>query len=136
MYCNIFYTINATTSHSISLWREHQHTIIRGDLNLVLHPKEKRGGVFSHDPSREQLECIMRDHDLVDIIPRNRSYTWNNRRLGPGNIMERLDHFLVAVSLISLLNVATSSILPCSASDHYPVSLFLGAQLNFGPLPF
>lgn len=110
--------------------------IIGGDLNLVMHPKEKRGGNYTPNPSRDQLECIMRDHDLVDIIPRNRSYTWNNRRIGPSNIMERMDRTLVAVSLITPLNISTSSILSCSASDYYTISLFLGGQSNFGPLPF
>eukprot|EP00253_Pinus_taeda_P003329 PITA_03329 len=65
--------------------KEHNpNVILAGDLNLVLHANEKRGGNFLHDPCRNQLEGIMSDHELMDIIPKNRKFTWNNRRLGPG----------------------------------------------------
>eukprot|EP00253_Pinus_taeda_P031705 PITA_31705 len=65
--------------------------ILAGDLNLVLHANEKRGGTFTADPFRNRLEHIMQGQELVDIKPKNRLYTWSNRRLGAGNIMERLD---------------------------------------------
>jgi len=42
---------------------ENTNVILRGDLNLVLHSNEKRGGIFSPDPLRTQLEYIMHDHD-------------------------------------------------------------------------
>lgn len=94
--------------------------IIAGDFNLILHANEKRGGNFMHDPFRSQLEEIMQEHEMVDIIPKNRKYTWSNRRLGAGNIMEHLDRFLVNITLLSSFAVGHTNILSSSASDHYP----------------
>ena len=47
--------------------------IIGGDFNLILHANEKRGGCFSPDHSKELLEIIIQDHELVDIIPKIRN---------------------------------------------------------------
>lgn len=115
---------------------ENLNYIIGGDLNLIHHAKEKWGGNFTTDPSRETLENIMVEHDLVDIVPKNRFFTWSSKRLGPGNIMERLDRFIVTVPLISLHSTATSTILDFIDSDHQPVTLDLGSHPNLGPLPF
>jgi len=65
----------------------------------------------------------MQDRELVDVAPKNRRYTWSNRRLGIGNIMERLDRFLINVSFLSSFSVGYASILSSSASDHYPITL-------------
>lgn len=70
---------------------ENNNIILGGDLNLILHANEKRGGGFTPDPFRNQLESVMQLGDLVDIIPKNRKFTWSSRRLGKRNIMERLD---------------------------------------------
>eukprot|EP00253_Pinus_taeda_P013489 PITA_13489 len=51
---------------------QNNNLIIAGDLNLVMHANEKRGGNFTPDPSRSRLEAIMQEHDLVDIRPKNR----------------------------------------------------------------
>eukprot|EP00253_Pinus_taeda_P034575 PITA_34575 len=110
--------------------------IIAGDFNLILHANEKRGGNFIHDPFRSQLEEIMQEHEMVDIIPKNRKYTWSNRRLGPGNIMERLDRFLVNISLLSTFAAGHTNILSSTASDHYPILLTLEPHLHLGPIPF
>ena len=95
-----------------------------------------RGGIFNSYPSRYQLEIIIQDHDLVVVIPKNRKFTWNNHRLGVGNIMEWVDRFIVVVPLLSFFSVASSYILSSSASDHYPITLSLGDQPSLGPLPF
>eukprot|EP00253_Pinus_taeda_P018715 PITA_18715 len=110
--------------------------IIAGDFNLILHANEKRGGNFMHDPFRSQLEEIMQEHEMVDIIPKNRKYTWSNRRLGAGNIMERLDRFLVNISLLSSFAARHTNILSSTASDHYPILLTMKPHLHLGPIPF
>lgn len=110
--------------------------IITGDLNLVMHANEKRGGNFIPDPFRSQFEAIMQEHDLVDIRPKNRRYTWSNRRIGAGNIMERLDRFLISVAYMSTFSTGHSNILNVSASDHYPITLTLHSQCQLGPIPF
>eukprot|EP00253_Pinus_taeda_P008137 PITA_08137 len=110
--------------------------ILAGDFNLILHANEKRGGNFIHDPFRSQLEGIMSEHELVDIIPKNRKYTWKNRRMGPGNIMERLDRILVNISLLSSFAACHTKILSSTASDHFPILLTMESHLQLGPIPF
>jgi len=115
---------------------QNPNIILAGDLNLVLHANEKRGGNFLHDPFRSQLEGIMSDHELMDIIPKNRKYTWNNRRLGPGNIMERLDRILVNISLLSTFAAGHTKVLNSTVSDHFPIMLTLDSHAQLGPIPF
>ena len=78
----------------------------------------------------------MQNHELVDIAPKNRRYTWCNRRIGRGNIMERLDIILVVVSLLSQYSIAITNVLPFAASDHYPITLTFGDHHSLGPIPF
>lgn len=110
--------------------------ILAGDLNLILHANEKRGGIFTADQWRNKLERIMHDKDLIDLKPKNRKYTWSNRRLGAGNIMERLDRFLINIALLSSFSIGQSEILNSSASDHFPITLSLQSQSNLGAIPF
>eukprot|EP00253_Pinus_taeda_P006593 PITA_06593 len=106
-----------------------------GDLNLILHSNEKQGGCFSSYPYINQLETIMQDRDLIDVIPKNRRFTWNNPG-GGNNIMERLDRILVNVTLFSTYSVAYASIHPFTALDHYPTSLVLETHCSLGPFSF
>eukprot|EP00253_Pinus_taeda_P031845 PITA_31845 len=115
---------------------EINNIILGGDINLILHSNERRGGCFPHDPYRTWLETIMQDHDLVDIAPKNHKFTWNNHRLGKDNIMERLDRILVNVSLLSSYSTAYVVVLPSSLSDHYPTTLVFEAHCPLGPTPF
>eukprot|EP00253_Pinus_taeda_P003315 PITA_03315 len=78
----------------------------------------------------------MSDHELIDIIPKNRKYTWNNKRLGPGNIMERLDRILVNISLLSSFAAGHTKILSTTASDHFPILLTMDSHSQLGPIPF
>eukprot|EP00253_Pinus_taeda_P029857 PITA_29857 len=110
--------------------------IVAGDFNLVLHANEKRGGNFTSDPFRSRLEAILQDHDLVDIRPKNRRYTWSNRLIGTSNIMEQLDRFLVSIDYLSTFSIGYSSILNVSTSDHYSITLTLQNHCPLGPIPF
>lgn len=78
----------------------------------------------------------MQDCDLVDVVPKNEKFTWDNRRLGKNNIMERQDRILVNVTLLSTYSAAYAFIHPFTASDHYPTSLVLETHYPLGPLPF
>eukprot|EP00253_Pinus_taeda_P015524 PITA_15524 len=115
---------------------QNTNLIVAGDFNLVLHANEKRGGNFTPDPSRSRLETIIQDHDLVDVRPKNRRYTWSNRRIGASNIMERLDRFLISIAYHSTFSTGYSNILNMSASDHYPITLTLQRHCPLGPIPF
>eukprot|EP00253_Pinus_taeda_P005541 PITA_05541 len=116
--------------------KQNPNIILAREFNLVLHANEKRGGNFTHDPFRSQLEGIMSDHELIDIIPKNQKYTWNNRRLGPGNIMERLDRILVNISLLSSFAAGHTKILSATASDHFPILLMMDSHSQLGPILF
>lgn len=50
--------------------------------------------------------------------------------------MERLDRFLVNISLLSSFSVVNASILPFAVSDHYPITLVMDMHCPLGPLPF
>lgn len=63
-------------------------------------------------------------------------YTWSNRRLEAGNIMERLDRFLINITYLTSFATGQSNILNNSASDHYPITLTLLRHCQLGPLPF
>lgn len=104
---------------------DNSNIILGGELNLILHANEKRGGSFTPDPFRNQLENIMQHGDLVDIIQKNRKYTWSKPRLCRNNIMERLDRILVNIFFLSTFSVVNASILPFVASDHYPTAFAL-----------
>jgi len=114
---------------------ENTNIILGGDFNLILHANEKRGGSFTPNPYRIQLENIMQEHDLMDVPPKNRRYTCNSRRMGVGNIMERLDKILINITLLSAFSVGYANILTCSASDHFPITT-LENHRPLGPIPF
>jgi len=50
--------------------------------------KEKRGGLFLPNPSRDKIENIMVDHNLIDINPRNEKYNWIKKQARLCNIKE------------------------------------------------
>lgn len=50
--------------------------------------------------------------------------------------MERLDKFLVNISLLSNFSVGYANVLSTSASDHYPITLTLETHCPLGPIPF
>lgn len=50
-------------------------------------------------------------------------FTWNNRRVGNQQIASRLDQFLLSDNVIHIGGDFSSSILPLSGSDHWPISL-------------
>jgi len=69
--------------------------VIAGDLNIVLDPKEKRGGNNSRDPLLPLVEDIIQQWHLLDLKPKKGRYTWTNNRTGATHISTRLDRFLV-----------------------------------------
>lgn len=113
-----------------------ENIIIAGDLNLTLHPSEKRGGSILRDPAREWVEDIMQDWDLLDIKPSSSKYSWSNKRMGPGHIAARLDRFFIQSSYLLLGLEPRMHILANSISDHKPIKLELLAHLDLGPIPF
>ena len=53
-----------------------------GDLNLVIDPKEKRGGNSGRDQMIPLVEELILHWDLLDFKPKRGLYTWNLCRHG------------------------------------------------------
>ena len=60
-----------------------ENTIIAGDFNVTLLSSEKRGGSIVRDPTREWVDDLMQDRDLLDIKPSNGKYTWSKQKSRP-----------------------------------------------------
>ena len=107
---------------------------IVGDFNVTISFDERRGGTKIRDPFGERLEDLISQWILTDIKPKNGIFTWSNKRIGPGHIAARLDHFLVSTHLLNAY--PETKILSSCVSDHKPISLFFPPVENLGPLPF
>jgi len=113
-----------------------RNCIIAGDLNIIQNSVEKRGGIFGRDPSRENLEEIIMDWDLLDIPPQHGKFTWSNIHTSPGHIVARLVYFLVHNSFLHQNASIKSYVLPSLILDHNPISIHLQSLPSYGPLPF
>ena len=41
-----------------------------GDLNIIIDPKEKRGGIRGKDPLQEVMESLIHARDLLNFKPK------------------------------------------------------------------
>jgi hypothetical protein len=89
-----------------------QNFIITSDFNITRCLSEKRGGSIVRDQFREKMDDCISDFNLYDVPSLNGSFTWNNKRVGHGHIVARLDRFLINKSFISSPEVLSSQILP------------------------
>ena len=99
---------------------------IAGDFNVTISADERRGGTKVRDPFGERLEDIISQWGLIDIKPKNGIFTWSNKRIGPGHIAARLDHFLVSTHLLN--SYPKTKILCSAVLDHKPICLFFLQQ--------
>ena len=106
------------------------------DLNIVLEPKEKKGGVCVKDPLQDIVESLIQPSDLLDFKPKKYRSTWSNNRVGASNIPARLDRFLVHSSLMEGKFIISTKILPKLTSDHHPISLMFEKEEDLGPISF
>lgn len=105
-------------------------------MNLIRNTEEKYGGKYIADPSREALEDIIQNHNLIEFPPTNGKYTWSNQRIGAQNIKERLDRILLQQEIVANFSLIKSKIIHITASDHKPIVLSMIKGENLGPLPF
>jgi len=110
--------------------------ILAEDFNTIRFNSEKRGGFFGRDPSRDKMEEIIDEWDLIDVTPQTDKFTRTNKRQGPSHIASHLDRFLVHSHFISTNSTLKSFILPSLISYHKPISLHLRLLHDYGPLPF
>jgi len=69
--------------------------IIVGDYNLILDPKEKRGGTSNRDCFLPLVENLIQQWDLMDFKPKKGLCTWTNNRIGKEHSSARMDRFLL-----------------------------------------
>eukprot|EP00253_Pinus_taeda_P006193 PITA_06193 len=110
--------------------------VIGGDLNIILDPKEKKGGIQSRDPFSRTVGNLIQRWDLVDLKPVKGKFTWTNNRTGENHISARLDRFLINSSLMMDSRIVFTKILPKLTSDHKPILICLKKEEDLGPLPF
>jgi len=110
--------------------------IIGGDLNIILDPKEKRGGSYTRDPFLLTVENLIQSWDLVDFKLVKGTYTWTDNRTGEQHISARLDRFLASSAIMMDNRMVLSKILPKLTSDHKPILLHIKEEEDLGPLSF
>ena len=76
------------------------NVIVAGDLNIIIDPKEKKGGVLGKDPFQASVESLIQAFDLVDFKQKLGRFTWSNHRVGVANISTHLDKFLAQSSFM------------------------------------
>jgi len=67
------------------------------------------------------VEELSQQWDLLDFNPICGLYTWSNNKTRPEHISDRLDRFLVQVSLIMDKKIIKTKILPKLTSNHKPI---------------
>lgn len=118
---------------SLKLRHPTSKIIMGGDFNMITSLLEKKGGIRRLNKDAELFAEFIDSAKLVDILPKNRFFTWNNRRGGEKLIASRLDRFLISESILLEGIIVDSDILPSGGSDHWPISLeaaFLGTPRN------
>lgn len=78
MYVLVHYEEKKECWKTLSDYLEHlnpTNIVIGGDLNIILDPKERRGGSSSRDPFLSTVENLIQLWDLVDFKPVKGAYT-------------------------------------------------------------
>ena len=61
---------------------------------------EKKGGIRTLNRDAEAFMSFIIRANLEDILPKNGSFNWTNRRGGDMHITSRLDHFMIFDSIL------------------------------------
>eukprot|EP00253_Pinus_taeda_P014494 PITA_14494 len=110
--------------------------IISRDFNLILDPKEKRGGTSCRDRFLPLVENLIQQWDLMDFKPKKGLDTWTNNRVVEEHISAMLDRFFLQSSFLSEKMIISTKILPKWNSDHKPILLLFEEEENLGVIPF
>ncbi|XP_057863432.2 uncharacterized protein LOC131071562 [Cryptomeria japonica] len=106
--------------------------IMAGDFNAILNFKDKVGCLKKPTKVMDDFWDFVSNCRLVDIVPKNGKFTWNNRWLNFSNITERLDRFFVGEWWLLNNHSLESVIESQSGSDHFPITLSI-AHESHGP---
>ena len=109
------------------------HWVVGGYFNLMTSLEEHKGGMCRMEEECETFIETIEELGLVDIIPREGWFTWNNKRMGDRHIASILDRFMVTKSIIELGSDINCVTLPSMVSYHWPVELMwsgMGSQFK------
>ena len=70
-----------------------------GDFNMITTFVKRKGGIRTLNRDAKAFNNFIQEANLVDILPKNGMFTWNNKRGGDRQISFRLDHFLIVDSI-------------------------------------
>ncbi|XP_059066169.1 uncharacterized protein LOC131857524 [Cryptomeria japonica] len=104
--------------------------VMVGDFNTILCAEDKWGGLKLPTKVVEDFKDFVTICKVADIIPKNGTFTWNNRRRDFVNIAERLDRFFIGEWWMLNHHSIDSIIEPQCGSDHYLISLNIGQDLE------
>lgn len=104
--------------------------LIAGDFNEVLHFSEKKWGVVRRDTSMIGFQDTVVECEVDDLGFQGHPFTWNNRRIPPGNIQERLDRYLADWEWKEIYKDCRVFHRDFFGSDHRAIQLVLDFNLN------
>ncbi|KAH7842236.1 hypothetical protein Vadar_003011 [Vaccinium darrowii] len=99
--------------------------IIWGDMNDILSPQEKQGGLARPSWSFRGFKKFVDDCGLVDLGFSGYPFTWRNNRCGDEYVQERLDRVLATPSWCLLFDQASVTHLDTVGSNHSAILLNL-----------
>ncbi|GJV50928.1 RNA-directed DNA polymerase, eukaryota [Tanacetum coccineum] len=128
-------------SHKEYLWKDLLHLkdsaedgywIFLGDFNAVRDRAERAGSRFNESEAIA-FNSFIAQAGLLDCQLGGRRYTYFNRQ---GSKMSKLDRFLICDNFHNYWPNVTVTALDRVISDHAPILLTTGDEINFGPKPF
>lgn len=108
---------------TINTDRKHPLWMTRGDFSMITRMEEKTGGMNREDKEGIHLKEFIQNNWLINMPFNNVFFTWSNKRVGLHEIASRPNRFLLSNNAIHLGGYLTTSILPLSGSDHWPISI-------------
>jgi hypothetical protein len=110
---------------------QHENWLLFGDFNMILNSNEKYGGRHNHDNMASLFHNTLNSCSLTDLGFQGDIFTWTNNQEGTDHIKERLDRYCASTNWITKFPRFTNYHLLNSTSDHNPILLVFGTNLDF-----
>jgi len=103
---------------------------------MITKLEKKTRGRNKLDSESTHLKNFIQNNWIIDMPFNNGIYTWNNRRDGTQHIASCLHKVFHSENGVHLGGDLSTSILPLSGSDHWPISLQWKRPRNNTQRPF